>query len=910
MDGADAGDAPSGGIPTTARAGDPLAPALVAARPGDDLEAQRVRAAARAALFGDAEPVRVGRFTVLERLGAGAMGVVYAAWDPRLDRKVALKLVQPQAATADGRARLLAEAKAAARLAHPAVVAVFDAGEHGDEVWIAMEFVAGQSLRRWAARGPRWPAVLAVARQVAAGLAAAHHAGLCHRDVKPDNILVDDRGPSPRAWIADFGLAIHQGGADATSGSGTPAYMAPEQHAGAPASAASDQFAFGVTFLEVLDGHHPFAGDAGAAPQDPPRRAAPPWIRDALLRAAATNPGDRWASLDALGARLDHDPRTARRRAAMAIALVAAGGAAGALAITAGAAAAPEPCAGAAEAMAAVWPRQRPAVADALAAIDRPWAAATRAATLAALDRFATTWRARRVEVCHAAIVRHQESPELMDLRAACLDRIRVRASALITALTVADAGAAERAIPAIAALPPLATCDDERALRRTVPLPDAPAAAAHADALTGQLADARAAIALGRPVPTLPVLVQATAALAWGPLSAEAEHVAGQAAEGQGDHAAAADHYQRALYHAIAARSDRAAADAALRLLWVEGFWRRQPEAADRWDREAQALIAAADDRYLAAVQEDHRGVRAALAGDLAGAVARHRAALAGMIAARAADDPATINPRINLAVALIGLEQLDEAAALLDQVRADATRLLGERHPTLGPVISNRAVIAWRQGQHAAARADFEIALAIKEATLGPAHVGLASTLGNLAAVMGDQGELAASLPILARAIALIDATDRASPRLLDPLVNLALTELELGRPTAGATARRLVTVALRAAGAPGRAAPSVFFPLVLEGWATLDAGDARGAVRALAPLLDHPGYAEATPGEQLELVRALAVALDRSGGPAAQVRAVLERATPLLAAEDLSPRRQQAVTQELAALRARIR
>ena len=141
---------------------------------------------------------------------------------------------------------------------------------------------------------------------------------------------------------------------------------------------------------------------------------------------------------------------------------------------------------------------------------------------------------------------------------------------------------------------------------------------------------------------------------------------------------------------------------------------------------------------------------------------------------------------------------------------------------------------------------------ALAIKEATLGPTHVGLASTLGNLAAVMAEQGEVEASLPLLARVIALVEATDAMSPRLIDPLVNLALAELELGRPTAPATTTRLVAVALRAAGDGGRADPSMFFPLVLAGWATLEAGDPRGAVRALAPLLAHPGYADAMAGD----------------------------------------------------------
>ncbi|MBK7825056.1 serine/threonine-protein kinase [Nannocystis sp.] len=150
----------------------------------------------------------IGRFTLLGKLGSGGMGVVYAAHDPELDRKVALKVLLPVrdgGPNAAGRARLLREAQALARLSHPNVVAVHDVGTFEGDVWIAMEFVAGQTLDAWARERPRgWPEVLRVLVDAAQGVAAAHAVGLVHRDLKPENVMIGGDG---RVRVMDFGLA-------------------------------------------------------------------------------------------------------------------------------------------------------------------------------------------------------------------------------------------------------------------------------------------------------------------------------------------------------------------------------------------------------------------------------------------------------------------------------------------------------------------------------------------------------------------------------------------------------------------------------------------------------------------------------------------------------------------------------
>lgn len=274
-------------------------------------------------------PDRIGRFVVEGEVGRGGMGVVYRAVDPLLGRPVAVKLLARQDGGTEGRARLLREAQAIAQLQHPNVVAVHDVGEHDGQVYLAMEFLAGSTLRSWLRdRAPR--EILTAFLQAGRGLAAAHAAGLVHRDFKPDNVLVDAMG---HVKLLDFGLARAAGtneGApapvpDAPVGSasgplsldgtltvagtimGTPAYMAPEQLDGRPAGPAADQFAFCAAVWEALTGRRPFDGHDVASLRAAIERGPPPsplrgWRRAVLSVAArglAVEPGARHASLDA-----------------------------------------------------------------------------------------------------------------------------------------------------------------------------------------------------------------------------------------------------------------------------------------------------------------------------------------------------------------------------------------------------------------------------------------------------------------------------------------------------------------------------------------------------------------------------------------------------------------------------------
>jgi formylglycine-generating enzyme required for sulfatase activity len=299
---------------------------------------------------------RIGRYVIIERVGTGAMGVVYGAYDPELDRKVALKLIKPgQGGAKDtARARLLREAKAIARLQHPNVVAVHDVGVFEDQVFLAMEFVAGGTIKSWLAAQTRtWREIVDVFIAAGRGLAAAHAAGLVHRDFKPDNVLLDKES---RPRVVDFGIARQAGTGDEelagetgdvevdgaatlqdTSGKhalatltktgtwvGTPAYMAPEQFLGDRGDEKSDQFSFCVALYEALFGERPFAGDDMLSisvnvtteqlrplPKD---RGVPTWVRRVILRGLKVEPGARWDSMAALIRALEKDPVVNLRR--------------------------------------------------------------------------------------------------------------------------------------------------------------------------------------------------------------------------------------------------------------------------------------------------------------------------------------------------------------------------------------------------------------------------------------------------------------------------------------------------------------------------------------------------------------------------------------------------------------------
>jgi len=723
-------------------------------------------ASARARL---ARGANLGRYVVLEWLGGGGMGVVYLAYDPELDRRVALKLLRAAGGgDPERRTRLLREAQAMARLAHPNVIAVHDVGTVEDEVFVAMEYVDGSTLSAWLREAPQtWKTRLDPFLQAGRGLAAAHAAGIVHRDFKPDNVLV---GKDGRVRVVDFGLArgaavdpspaevaetlTRSGGALATpvtrTGAlmGTPAYMSPEQFAGGKTDERTDQFSYCVSLYEALYGKRPFTGSTfaelgsavseGKIDEVSDRRVSA-WLRAAIVRGLSKRPEDRHPSMDKLLAALSHDPARRRRRAiviAIGLGVVAATGAGVHFASRERS----KLCV-ADDELTGIWDGARHHAAQAaFDAIALPYARDTYRHAEAVLDAYAAAWTAMRVDACEATHRRGEQSAELLDLRMACLDHRRAELRAATDLLVRADAALALKAVKITESLSPLADCTNTDALRSPVRLPADPATRARVAAVETQLASAKANEAAGRYAAGLPIAQAAVVEarrIGYRPLEADALVQLGALQDWMGDAKTSAATFAAAANAALAGRSDTALVHALTDALWVAGYDQRHFDEAERLGQLARgALERLGGDMRAEASLLGYEGAVLAAKGDLDDALSRHRRALE-LETKLGTDTSATLN---NLAITL---ERKGDTAAALDAYqRALATKekALGASHPDVAIVLNNIGSVQRRLGHFQEALSTLQRALDIRERALGPEHPQVASTLDNLSTVFVD--------------------------------------------------------------------------------------------------------------------------------------------------------------------------
>jgi eukaryotic-like serine/threonine-protein kinase len=709
---------------------------------------------------------RVGRYEVLERVGAGSMGVVYAARDPELNRKVALKLLRHDRGEGPAQlaveTRLRREAQAMAKLQHPNVATVFDVGRHDGRVFVAMEFVEGPTLTRWLAQKKRpqhqtLDALLAAGR----GLAAAHAAGLVHRDFKPDNVLCGDDG---RVRVVDFGLARASSTPDEPLGDapepplsggalaltrtgalvGTPAYMAPEQWRGEPADAKSDQFSFCVTVYEALYGERPFAdrlgAEAGRVREPPPDARVSGRLRRVLSRGLSASPEGRFPSLDALLVALEREPRRRWRRVAFAggAALVAA---AGGVYFAQSLGEQRLLCKGAERHLARVWDgARREAISAALLRTGVPYAEAAAREVSRVLDGYATRWAAQHTEACEATRVRGEQSEEIMGLRMACLDERRRELGALVNRLGEADRDVIEQAARAVHQLSGLEACADARALSTPVPPPDDPAARAEIEALRGRLADARSSYQTGKYREGLEAarpIAERAGQLHYRPLEAEALFLVGDLTEKLGDYEVAGRHFEQASFAAEAGQRSELAARSLIVLMRIEGRRRAHFDQADQLAPRVEVLLEQlGNPPDLEARYRFERGSLSIDRGRRDEADRSLKRALA-LLEAAPEPDPLRLAEVINALGHLSMRTEPPKSLVHFERALALQKSALGDEHPDVASTLANIGAAFYESHERLRGEAVYRQALAMRERTLGPEHHLVATSLHDLALI-----------------------------------------------------------------------------------------------------------------------------------------------------------------------------
>ncbi|MCH9686534.1 MAG: serine/threonine-protein kinase, partial [Deltaproteobacteria bacterium] len=661
-------------------------------------------------------PARLGRYVPIAKLGAGGMGVVYAAYDTELARRVAVKMLPSGPGrrwSINAAPRLRREARALAQLAHPNVVAIYDVGETNGTLFVAMELVEGQTLGAWQRATARpWVEVVDIYLQAGEGLAAAHRQGLVHRDFKPDNAILDHRG---RVRVLDFGLAVagaedveEHGPASPDDGIsisarltatgtilGTPAYMAIEQIAGATPDARSDQFSFCVALFEALYGVRPFLGQSlrdlqaaivsGEVMIPAGDREVPAWLRRVVLRGLRTDPDERWPDMPSLLRALNQGRRHVSRRR-LALAGLGAALAVGAVLGAPRALAANDRCETAAAAAHEAWSAPRhDAVRRAIMGSGVAYAAEAWSRVEPGLDRYAQAWSEQRLAVCRA--VQRADDARVHEQQVACLDRRLDEMTAMIELMADADTAVVARASDAVSRLPQIQRCeraddegDDGDYDRARLAQVRSQLARAHAHELAGRYAEGR----------TIALHAADEADQLGAPrLVAEAQHRLGVLHERLADYPAAERALSRAAWLGVEVGHDDVAAGAMIHLTGVVGYRLTRRDDGLAWARHAHAAVARA------------------------GAPTFERARLWNTIG--------SIHDRVGQPAE--AREHYARALALLDDPGDDRSRQL--RASTL----NNLGSVAARLGDSARAQTHFQAAVAITEAVRGLGHPDVAA-------------------------------------------------------------------------------------------------------------------------------------------------------------------------------------
>lgn len=755
----------------------------------------------------------VDRYMVLEMVGTGAMSMVYAAYDPKLDRRVALKILRPHG-SGTARQRLAREARALARLSHANVVQVYDVGVHGDYLFVAMELIEGKSLNEWcrSVPAPSWREILRVYLEAARGITAAHEKGLVHRDIKPANILI---GTDGQVRVADFGLAAaidrdagsshdpgsedsvyslsssESGRADLSARElrltrtgtlvGTPGFMAPEQHMGGEVGPAADRYSFCAALYQSLYGMLPFtAGNgphklkellecklAGIVSPPPADTDVPAWLRQALLVGLAAAPEDRYPSMDALISALMADPVRRRRamlKSAGAVVLSAALVTVAVLGWTQRSHG--SPCAGVSRELAGVWNDDvRALLEGAFAASGRADASDTAVRVGRVLDRQAAAWIELRARQCSA----HAEmsGSELAARQEYCLMRRRSE----LRAVTALFANPGDRDMKSLLAnaisiadsLPAVALCENAEELSRAVPLPADPAMRGHIQDLHRELDELRVLRQVGRARDVLArgkALLARAMATGYTPLMARVMFEVAQIEDDAGEYDSAEHTAFEALRLAARARDDRLIAEIWSKWLYIVGYRRARYAEAMNMIKVVEVAAERAGDEFLRAKAIDYFGIIYGRMGQYERAREHYQEALRLFEKVLGAEHGVTGVVHGHLGSALANLGRFAESAVQHRRALEIVERAYGANHPWIPVFVANLASVLEDLGRFEEANTLNQRALSLSLMTMDADHPFIARRRTQLAQVLLALGELDVARDTLERAAAIHEA------------------------------------------------------------------------------------------------------------------------------------------------------
>lgn len=732
----------------------------------------------------DSQPLtagsKLGRFLILDAVGQGGSGAVYSAYDPKLDRKVAIKVL-PRGSREDA-LRLAREARSLAQLSHPNVLAVFEVDEDQGVSFLVTELVDGVDLAQWLKQRQPWQEILALFMDAGEGLSAAHAVGLVHRDFKPANVLIgDDR----RVRVADFGLARladTTGPADPTTpisaenvrltqtGTwfGTPAYMAPEQWKGEVADARSDQFAFACALFEALYGEAPFDGQGAeqrlrsmaAGPNEPiDRRGVPHAVHNVLIQALVVDPDERFDGMPAMLEAL-RKAATQRRRQWTAVGGVAV------IALTALIVAnisQPEKCVPPADFGSAWQGVARQEIVNAFSATGLPYADQAASQLFVIVDGYMEGWRGAFVNACRATHVNNEQSLDLLDRRMVCLDSRRRQLDDLAELMRVADADVVRRSAQAAGALPDLAQCADRTALLSRHPLPSDPEDREEMEWLDGTVSRAQVLHDAGQYQEADRLLTEhreRAVEQPFLPLHARYVVLSGQVASRLDELDRAVSDLRQGRFLAMLGGDLDLAMLANAEWLWNAGYLQADYETGELLAADARALLQraslgnvsqAAFHNAFGSMRQTQENFDEAIA-QLKLAVALYREAFG--------------DPSYKLGATLYNLANaqrqhgLTERAAENYALATDTfARAVGDQHPVNAIILGGVGGFLHEQGDLETAKRLLLEALDVAELNYGPDHSETAIVLQNLGTLANTEGKPSEAVAYLSRALSILE-------------------------------------------------------------------------------------------------------------------------------------------------------